>query len=82
MLDENFARDQIFRPKQLFFTFFLIFLSFVKPIRHLIQHGVFVMLDECWIGLVHLNKNLQKNPRMKYLYLRGYNVTFTEIKSL
>ena len=51
MLDENFARDQIFIQRNIFswnmiFFYFLLFLRSVKPIRYLIQHGIFVMLDE------------------------------------
>ena len=50
MLDEKFARDQIFISQFLFtqhdFFFFWLSLRSFKPIQHFIQHGIFVMLGE------------------------------------
>ena len=51
MLDEKFARNQIFIKHDfssfnMIFFFFLLFLLSLKPIQHYIQHGIFCMLDE------------------------------------
>ena len=51
MLDEKFARDQIFIQRNIFswnmiFFYFLLFLRSVKPMQYFKQHGIFVILDE------------------------------------
>ena len=62
MLDEKFALYRIFirhdfSSSNYFFFIFLLFLRSVKPIQHLFQHGIFVMLDEI---LDRFNKALNK----------------------
>ena len=61
MLYEKFAHDQIFiqidfSSSNMIFSY-LLFLSFVKPLYHFIQHGIFVMLDEM---LDRFNKAINK----------------------
>ena len=60
MLNEKFARDQIFIQhdfslSNMIFSFVLLFLRSVKPIQHFIQHDIFVLLDEM---LDRFNKTL------------------------
>ena len=60
MLYEIFARDQIFIQHDFSSSnifFFFLFLRSVKPVRHFIEHGIFVMLDEM---LDRFNKAFRK----------------------